>query len=397
MFLLEKSIKSSATTYFSGNNLYIGQSNGNIQKIVNTNNECCLKWEFKSHKPEFDYLESNDISEKIVSICLLNSELEDRFICANEKTLRMWNVVDSGSVADRLRKGGYDLTYFNLEETGEYSKDDQFFCGGDFKDEKSKKVEYSQNIDNCSDTDSSDSSLNQKYDIKTELLCEKKNIHSYPINTIVRQGDVLISSDYLRIMMWNLNKMDYLKIIDVKPDRFEELSFVITQVNYCDDDTFAYSTSSGEIVYCDLRVKSVPQIKLKMAKPVSNDLFAELLKSISSFRFKDNFVFARNFNSILTFDLRNGALSDNLTLFKADFALFEKIYRNNSGYDRFSIEINNDKIITGGFDGEFFVYNINGDLTCQKTSCDDSMKYCCFWQDKIVVCSKNEVMIYRDG
>ncbi|KAG0419363.1 Protein phosphatase PP2A regulatory subunit B, partial [Dictyocoela roeselum] len=236
-----------------------------------------------------------------------------------------------------------------------------------------------------------------QHDIKTELLYEKKNIHAYPINTIVRQGDILVSSDYLRILMWDLTKMTHMNIIDVRPDRFEELSFVMTQVNYRDDDTFAYSTSNGQIIFCDLRAKSVPRIKLKMAKPTQNDVFAELLKSISSFKFCDNLVFARNFNSILKFDLRNGAFIGDVPLFKADIGLFEKIYRNNTGYDRFSLEISANKIVTGGFDGVFYIYNIDRNLVSHKTAVNDSLKYCCFWKNKVVACGKEEIMIFREN
>lgn len=350
MYKPEKCYNSKATTYFSSKNLFIGEQNGKIKKFNRD-----LEYEFQSHSPEFDYLESNEISEKIVAICELDADIEDKIICSNEKTIRIWKIKENGSVADRIRHNGFNCSYFGIKEN------------------------QNNNINS----------------ITHQLICEKKNIHSYPINTITRSDDLLMSSDYLRIMMWNLNKMEHFKVTDIKPLRFDELTFVITQSNFKDDNTFGYSTSQGEIYLNDIRTKSIPQLKLKLRKIPQFDIFDELLRSISSFKFKDNFVIARNFNSILIFDIRNQSLILNLQLFQTDIPLIEKIYSNDSGYDRFSVEVRDNEILTGGFDGKFYVGKFDGSLDVYETNFFDSLKYCCFWKEKIVVCSKNQILFYN--
>ena len=56
-------------------------------------------------------------------------------------------------------------------------------------------------------------------------------LHNYHINSIsiAANGENFISSDDLRIYLWDLeNTNEAFNIIDLKPDNFEELNEVIT-------------------------------------------------------------------------------------------------------------------------------------------------------------------------
>lgn len=84
------------------------------------------------------------------------------------------------------------------------------------------------------------------------------NAHAYHINSISvnSDGETFISSDDLRINLWNLNIQDQsFNIVDIKPANMEELTEVITAAEfhpqYC--NWFMYASSKGTIKLADMR------------------------------------------------------------------------------------------------------------------------------------------------
>jgi len=84
------------------------------------------------------------------------------------------------------------------------------------------------------------------------------NAHAYHINSISTNsdGETFISSDDLRINLWNLNIQDQsFNIVDIKPANMEELTEVITAAEFhptaC--NWFMYSSSKGTIKLADMR------------------------------------------------------------------------------------------------------------------------------------------------
>lgn len=85
-----------------------------------------------------------------------------------------------------------------------------------------------------------------------------KNCHNYNINSLSMSpnGENFLSSDDLRVNLWSLeNNLIAYNIIDLKPSNIEELSEVITHVEYHPkrSDIFSISSSKGYICLCDLR------------------------------------------------------------------------------------------------------------------------------------------------
>ena len=88
-----------------------------------------------------------------------------------------------------------------------------------------------------------------------------RGCHSYNINSlsVAPDGECFLSSDDLRINLWNLeNNVLAYNIVDLKPPHIEELSEVITHVEYhpVRSDIFVYSSSKGYIGLCDMRINS---------------------------------------------------------------------------------------------------------------------------------------------
>lgn len=72
-------------------------------------------------------------------------------------------------------------------------------------------------------------------------------------------GECFLSADDLRINMWSLeNNILAYNIVDLKPSNIQDLSEVITNVEYhpSRSDVFLYSSSKGYICLCDTRINS---------------------------------------------------------------------------------------------------------------------------------------------
>ena len=88
------------------------------------------------------------------------------------------------------------------------------------------------------------------------------NAHAYHINSISvnSDGETFISSDDLRINLWNLNIQDQsFNIVDIKPANMEELTEVITAAEFhptaC--NWFMYASSKGTIKLADMRQRAL--------------------------------------------------------------------------------------------------------------------------------------------
>jgi serine/threonine-protein phosphatase 2A regulatory subunit B len=84
------------------------------------------------------------------------------------------------------------------------------------------------------------------------------NAHAYHINSISvnSDGETFISSDDLRIHLWNLNIQDQsFNIVDIKPANMEELTEVITAAEFHPQSCnwFMYASSKGTIKLADMR------------------------------------------------------------------------------------------------------------------------------------------------
>jgi serine/threonine-protein phosphatase 2A regulatory subunit B len=151
-------------------------------------------------------------------------------------------------------------------------------------------------------------------------LAEKtkfKFCHTYNINSMSSSpdGENFMSADDLRINLWNVENNNLaFNLVDLKPPNIEELSEVITHVEYHPkrSDVFLFSSSKGYISRCDLRVNS--QYKSFATKfmveedPSRKHFFTDIINSVSRAKFSptdDNYIFARDYLSVQVWDIRN--------------------------------------------------------------------------------------------
>lgn len=98
------------------------------------------------------------------------------------------------------------------------------------------------------------------------------NAHAYHINSISvnSDGETFISSDDLRINLWNLNIQDQsFNIVDIKPANMEELTEVITAAEFhpVSCNWFMYASSKGTIKLADMRESALCDQHAKRMSP----------------------------------------------------------------------------------------------------------------------------------
>ena len=241
----------------TGNYLATGDKGGRVvlferNEQVGSNNEddsdisdkqqkktCEYKFhtEFQSHEPEFDYLKSLEIEEKINKIKWCKRSNSSHFLLStNDKTIKLWKVfekslkvVAENNLSHELTPGGLGAGQRNPTTT--------------FKDASALRLPRLTH-----------------HDTVTAAVPRKiyANAHAYHINSISvnSDGETFISSDDLRINLWNLNiQNESFNIVDIKPANMEELTEVITAAEFHPQSCnwFMYASSKGTIKLADMR------------------------------------------------------------------------------------------------------------------------------------------------
>uniref|UniRef100_A0A1Y1JXA9 Serine/threonine-protein phosphatase 2A 55 kDa regulatory subunit B n=1 Tax=Photinus pyralis TaxID=7054 RepID=A0A1Y1JXA9_PHOPY len=214
---------------------------------------------FQSHEPEFDYLKSLEIEEKINKIRWLRRKNQAHFLLStNDKTIKLWKV-----------------------------------------SERDKKVEgYNTRLENGSVVDRDNfCSLRVPIIKPMELMIEASprrifaNAHTYHINSISVNSDqeTYLSADDLRINLWHLEITDQsFNIVDIKPTNMEELTEVITAAEFhpVECNLFVYSSSKGTIRLCDMRSAALCDRHAKLFEEPEDP-------TNRSFFFRNNFQYFR--------------------------------------------------------------------------------------------------------
>jgi serine/threonine-protein phosphatase 2A regulatory subunit B len=137
-----------------------------------------------------------------------------------------------------------------------------------------------------------------------------KNCHNYNINSLSMSpnGENFLSSDDLRVNLWSLeNNLIAYNIIDLKPSNIEELSEVITHVEYHPkrSDIFSISSSKGYICLCDLRKGSTFEqcttFYMVEEDPSHKNFFTDIINSVSRAKISpenDNYIYSRDYLAV---------------------------------------------------------------------------------------------------
>jgi len=212
--------------------------------------------EFQSHEPEFDYLKSMEIEEKINKIRWRKTTSDSHFLLTtNDKTVKLWNVHpkqikqlhnNNNMIGDK--PNGLSVPIISTRETIITATPRKVFS----------------------------------------------NAHAYHINSVSlnSDGETYISADDLRINLWNLTMSDHsFNIVDIKPANMEELTEVITCAEFhpLQCNLFMYSSSKGAIKLGDMRCAALCDRSAKSFEeeedPGNKSFFSEIISSISDIKF----------------------------------------------------------------------------------------------------------------
>uniref|UniRef100_A0A0E0E2X1 Serine/threonine-protein phosphatase 2A 55 kDa regulatory subunit B n=1 Tax=Oryza meridionalis TaxID=40149 RepID=A0A0E0E2X1_9ORYZ len=314
------------------------------------------KSEFQSHEPEFDYLKSLEIEEKINKIrwCqTANNSLS--LLSTNDKTIKYWKVqekkvkqvsvmnLDSRSVGTGTTSSASTSSSRGLLPNGGCSDKSSFlnsdilFPPGGYPLLRLPVV--------------------ASQDVNLVARCRRvyAHAHDYHINSISTNsdGETYISADDLRINLWNLeiNNQSF-NIVDVKPPNMEDLTEVITCAEFhpthC--NTLAYSSSKGSIRLIDLRQSALCDNHSKIFEeheaPGSRSFFTEIIASISDIKFSRDgrYILSRDYMTLKVHEHLRPKLCD--------------LYENDSIFDKFECCLSGDglRVATGSYGNLFRVF-----------------------------------------
>ncbi|XP_057525786.1 serine/threonine protein phosphatase 2A 55 kDa regulatory subunit B beta isoform-like isoform X2 [Amaranthus tricolor] len=333
------------------------------------------KTEFQSHEPEFDYLKSLEIEEKINKIRWCQTANSALFLLStNDKTIKFWKVQEK-----KVKK----ITEMNMEP----SKG----AGNGSVASSSLLISSKQHLLNGGYPDKSSSTLNNDLSVssggisslrlpvvvtthETSLVARCRRVyahaHDYHINSISNNsdGETFISADDLRINLWNLEISNQsFNIVDVKPQNMEDLTEVITSAEFHPShcNTLAYSSSKGSIRLIDLRQSALCDSHAKLFEeqevPGSKSFFTEIIASISDIKFaKDGrYILSRDYMTLKLWDINMD--SGPVATFQVHEYLRPKLcdlYENDSIFDKFECCLSGDglRVATGSYSNLFRVF-----------------------------------------
>ncbi|KAJ3184573.1 protein phosphatase 2A regulatory subunit cdc55 [Geranomyces variabilis] len=330
----------------SGDFLATGDKGGRI--VLFERNEgkkgCEYKFytEFQSHEPEFDYLKSLEIEEKINKIRWCKKQNAAHFLLStNDKTIKLWKVF-----------------------------------------EKSLKVVSETNVP--TDASPARGGAMLKSSLKLPRLIHHdtmiaavprkiyQNAHAYHINSISvnSDGETYLSADDLRINLWNLNVSDQsFNVVDIKPVNMEELTEVITAAEFHPShcNLFVYSSSKGTIKLNDMRTAALCDQYSKLFEeeedPQSKSFFSEIISSISDLKFSRDgrYILSRDYLTLKIWDMNME--SKPIQTIQIHNQLKSKLcdlYENDCIFDKFECTFSGDgkNVLTGSYNNYFHVYDL---------------------------------------
>ncbi|KAJ2641346.1 protein phosphatase 2A regulatory subunit cdc55, partial [Coemansia sp. RSA 1285] len=296
--------------------------------------------EFQSHEPEFDYLKSLEIEEKINRIKWLRPNNNSLYmLTTNDKTIKLWKVcekslklVTENNLLDGDRSPPHDISHLRLP----------------------KLVPHEKIV----------AAIPRKI---------YANAHAYHINSISVNSDdeTYLSADDLRINLWNLgiNNQSF-NIVDIKPANMEDLTEVITAAEFhpASCNYFMYSSSKGTIKLCDMRESALCDQHAKLFEepedPASKNFFSEIISSVSDVRFSHDgrYILSRDYLTLRLWDI-NMEKQPVRTINVHDYLKPKlcDLYENDCIFDKFECNISGDgkHAMTGSYNNYFSIYDLS--------------------------------------
>ncbi|KAH7915295.1 WD40-repeat-containing domain protein [Hygrophoropsis aurantiaca] len=328
----------------TGNYLATGDKGGRVVLFERNESKkgCEYKFytEFQSHEPEFDYLKSLEIEEKINKIKWCRRQNTAHFLLStNDKTIKLWKIFEKS-----LRVVS-ESNHFEGQRTL-----------------PPPSVPSHLKLPRMSQQDNIIAAVPRKV---------YSNAHAYHIHSISVNSDqeTYISADDLRINLWNLGISDQsFNIVDIKPVNMEELTEVITAAEFHPQhcNLFMYSSSKSNIKLADMRDSALCDRHVKCFEeeedPSARSFFSEIISSISDVKFSHDgrYILSRDYLSLKIWDvnmesrpIKTIPIHDHLRGKLCD------LYENDCIFDKFECVWGGDDkhVLTGSYHNFFRIFD----------------------------------------
>lgn len=312
------------------------------QQVTRGKRSCEYKYyyEFQSHEPEFDYLKSLEIEEKINKIRWCKAKTNAHMLLTtNDKTIKLWKV---------SKKKVKTVSSFNLP-----------------KGTPTHAVPPISSVHLPAISSRGETTL---------LATPRRifsNAHAYHVNSIshASDGETFISADDLRINLWNLGISNQsFNVVDIKPTNMEELTEVITSAEFHPHHChiFIYSSSKGTIKLADMRQSALCDSSAKVFEETETiggkSFFSEIISSISDVKFSRDgrYILSRDYMTLKLWDVNMD--SKPVKVFQVHEHLRPKLcdlYESDHIFDKFECCSNSDgsMILTGSYGNVFHIYD----------------------------------------
>ncbi|KAF9869817.1 protein phosphatase pp2a regulatory subunit b [Colletotrichum karsti] len=355
--ITEADIISTVEFDHTGNYLATGDKGGRVVLFERneTKKTCEYKFhtEFQSHEPEFDYLKSLEIEEKINKIKWCRRQNASHYLLStNDKTIKLWKVFEKSLKVVAENNLSDDLTPANIAGGGGAPRPTPAHRFKNSEDLIMPRLTHHDTV------------------VAAVPRRTYANAHAYHINSISvnSDGETFISSDDLRINLWNLNIQDQsFNIVDIKPANMEELTEVITAAEFhpLSCNWFMYASSKGTIKLADMRESALCDRHAKLFEqeedPSSRSFFSEIISSISDVRFSydGRYILSRDYLTVKIWDInmerqpvKTIPIHEHLRPRLCD------TYENDSIFDKFEVVFSGDakNVMTGSYNNNFMIY-----------------------------------------
>jgi len=311
--------------------------------------------EFQSHDPEFDYLKSLEIEEKINKIRWIRkwgANGAHTLLTTNDKTIKLWKVFERKVTEvddfNTQEYSGVQTTNWMKSMDASPSSPSRFGSGHHIRVPRVTSTSY-------------------------ELASKCRKVyaagHAYHINSIslCTDEETFLSADDLRINLWHFDRPDLsFNIVDIKPEVMEDLTEVITCAEFHPQEPhiFAYGSSKGFIRLADMRASALCDAHAKLFDGGEKDeneknFFSEIVASVNAIKFlgtSGHHLLSRDYLTLKVWDLRYEArpLYEHQVhdMIKPKLA---QLYENDSIFDKFDCCASGDgKMIATGTYSNFF-------------------------------------------
>eukprot|EP00183_Erythrolobus_madagascarensis_P006692 CAMPEP_0185844910 /NCGR_PEP_ID=MMETSP1354-20130828/999_1 /TAXON_ID=708628 /ORGANISM="Erythrolobus madagascarensis, Strain CCMP3276" /LENGTH=501 /DNA_ID=CAMNT_0028544731 /DNA_START=104 /DNA_END=1609 /DNA_ORIENTATION=- len=327
--------------------------------------------QFQSHEPEFDYLKSMEIEEKINQIRWVRQVSgAHRLISSNDKTIKLWRI----SEREVKALASFSSDQLHGADGGSVG------TNGVARPIPSKLVGYGAKRLVIPELETAGSM------VSATPRRTFSNAHAYHINSISMNSDdeVFLSADDLRVNLWNLNAGGVgFNILDIKPDNMEDLTEVITSAEFHPQhcNLFIHSSSRGVVKLVDLRQSALCEGWAREFEEPEDlgsgqSFFSEIIASISDIKFSPDgrYILTRDYMTLRLWDVNmERAPVVVIPVHEHLRARLSDLYENDCIFDKFQCDFSHDggSIVTGSYNALFQTYSsANGAATALEASVD---------------------------